>query len=207
MSIGVFVPLRERLIPLDRPLDIGDTVGTEWRRAAVLILLFPHLTEVSFLLTERPTSMRQHAGQISLPGGAEEPGDPSLWHTATREAHEELGLRTGRVRPLGRLEVVNVSASRYMIVPFVAWNPILPRIRAEPGEVSRVIEVRLSQLLDPALVATERWKLRGQYWHVTFYRFGDHVVWGATAGILSRLAVHIDPNYVVPTYPGSVTPA
>ena len=113
MNTGIFVQLRARLIPFDRQLDTGDSVGSEWRRAAVLILLFPRPTDVSFLLTERPASMRLHAGQISLPGGAEEPGDPSLWHTAKREAREELGLRTGRVRPLGRLDVVFVSASRY----------------------------------------------------------------------------------------------
>jgi 8-oxo-dGTP pyrophosphatase MutT (NUDIX family) len=178
------------------------------RLAAVLVLLYPREGGPCLLLTRRPDSLPDHPGQISLPGGAWEPEDSELWHTALRETQEEIGVRTGRVRLLGRLEEVPVAVSGFVIVPFVAWNPVAPRLRPNPTEVEEIIEVPLAALLDPRSIAEEVWPLRGGHWRVTFYRMGTHHVWGATARILSDLSARLvgqGGGFV--RRPGSVLPA
>lgn len=207
---GIRARLVEPLLPTDARLPDRDAWGSPvpLRYAAVLVLLFPRQGEIRFLLTARPEGMLRHPGQVSLPGGAAEPHDASLWQTALRETQEELGVRTGRLRPLGRLEPVPVLASHYLIVPYVAWNPSPPILSPDPREVAEVVEVPLDHLLDPGLVEEETWDLRGRAWRVTFYRFGNKAVWGATARILSDLAARLaGPGGSREVVPGAVRPA
>src|SRR5919199_6822952 len=111
--------LRSLLPPIERDEPLQN-LDVSLQRAAVLVLLFPRETGPSFLLTERPATLSRHPGQISLPGGAMDPEDPDLWHTAIRETQEELGIKTGRIRPVGCLETIAVAVSRYHVAPFVA---------------------------------------------------------------------------------------
>ena len=178
------------------------------RQAAVLVLLFPRGSDVAFVLTARPNTLARHAGQISLPGGVTEPGDVDLWHTALRETQEELGVRTGRIRPLGQLDPVSLVASNYVIAPYVGWNPFPPVLRPDPAEVAECIEVPVRLLFDPLTVQEEKWELRGDLWHVCFFRLDDKIVWGATARILADLASRLHhPGFREPLIPGSVRPA
>jgi 8-oxo-dGTP pyrophosphatase MutT (NUDIX family) len=209
--------LRSSLLPLEGepgttprgyPVPFEAAGVAAPRHAAVLLLLFSRGERVSFLLTGRPHTLSRHPGQISLPGGAAEPGDITLWQTALRESQEEIGLKTGRLRPLGRLETVEVTVSNYLITPFVAWNPVPPRLHPDPREVAEVIEVPLDALLDPTAVSEEVWELRGMLRSVIVYRFGETLVWGATARILAHLAVRLRPEEPpMPLMPGSVRPA
>ena len=175
---GALLPLDTEPVPWE----------SEARQSAVMVLLYPRRGVVHFVLTKRPDSMTRHPGQISLPGGVREPGDTSLWGTALRETVEEIGLRPGRLIALGRLEPYHLRVSEYVIHPFVGWNPICPSFRVQRSEVDELIEVPIDRLLDPAAVLEETWQLRGRQWLVTFYRFGERDVWGATAHILAGLA-------------------
>lgn len=199
----ILQPLLTTLNPAGAAADVDDSR----RKAAVLVLLFPRASEASFLLTARPNTLSRHPGQISLPGGAREPGDRDLWDTALRETGEELGVKTGRLRRLGRLELVWVAASDYAVTPFVAWNPVPPVIHPNPREVAEVIEVPVRALLDPMTLVEERWELRGSHWHVSFYQLGEARVWGATARMLGDLAQRVYPSLERPLIPGSVRPA
>jgi hypothetical protein len=119
-----------------------------------------------------------------------------------------LGVPPELVRPLGRLEPVPVAVSRYLIVPFVGFTQAPPVLRPDPAEVSRVVEVPLDDVTERRRLVTEPWKLRGSSWRVTYYRFGDTVVWGATARVLGHLAARLDPRFSdVDPAPGDVTPA
>jgi 8-oxo-dGTP pyrophosphatase MutT (NUDIX family) len=134
-----------------------------------------------------------------------EPHDRSLWETAVRETQEELGLMPGRVVALGRLDDVRVRVGENVITPFVGWNPVPPRFRADRNEVAEVLEIPLESLLHPDAIEEETWELRGSQWLVSFYRFNGRVVWGITAFILSDFhhRLHVEQPVV---RPGSVRP-
>jgi 8-oxo-dGTP pyrophosphatase MutT (NUDIX family) len=194
--------LRTRLDPIepDSPSEQGAT-----RQSAVLVVLFPRADALHFVLTKRPSTLSRHPGQISLPGGVREESDPSLWATAIREAGEEIGLRPGRLVPLGRLDAYHLRVSQYLIHPFVAWNPVAPRFHVQEREVEELIEVPFEWLFDRDAVREETWELRGDEWLVTFYRFGERNVWGATAHILADLAERLQGgDRVTDRRPGSV---
>lgn len=197
--------LAARLLPAADD-DITESDQPEYRQAAVLIVLFDAPEGLSFLLTERPPTLSRHPGQISLPGGARETGDCSLWDTALRETEEELGLGRDAIRPLGRLPMVHVRISRYTMTPFVGWVPDLPSLEPDPSEVAAVINVSLTSLLNPASIRTEWWDIRGVQRPVTFYLFGQFRVWGATARVLSDLAGRLGASQTEPA-PGWVGPA
>jgi 8-oxo-dGTP pyrophosphatase MutT (NUDIX family) len=167
------------------PLAHGTPSETGTRRAAVLVLLYPRNERITFALTVRPDTLSRHPGQISLPGGMAESCDATLWDTAVRETQEELGLLSGRVVPMGRLNDVKVRVDQNVITPFVGWNPVPPRFKPDRNEVAEVLEVPLQSLLHPDSVEEETWELRGSQWHVAFYRLSDRVVWGITGLILS----------------------
>jgi 8-oxo-dGTP pyrophosphatase MutT (NUDIX family) len=154
--------------------------------AAVLVLFYRHHDQLYFPLTRRTDTLESHRGQISLPGGARE-GEESLKATALRETCEELAACADNWLLLGRLTPLYVSASEYVISPFVAYVAERPEFVPDPVEVAELIETPLALLLNPATVKREEWELRGTRVNVPFYDIMGHKVWGATAMILSEL--------------------
>ncbi|MFN8525817.1 MAG: CoA pyrophosphatase [Chloroflexota bacterium] len=169
--------------------------------AGVLLLVYPHThpdygAEAPHLvLTRRTDHLPRHRGQISLPGGRLDPHDPSLLATALRETHEELGVHPSLVTVLGRLQPVLITASHYVITPFVATASQRPSFAPAHGEVAEVIDVPLAHLLDPATLQEEVWDLRGAERLVSFFRYREHKIWGATARVLGQLIELIDPTF------------
>jgi 8-oxo-dGTP pyrophosphatase MutT (NUDIX family) len=162
--------------------------GRPWRPAAVLFLLYPRDGAVTTVFTLRQAGLAAHAGQISLPGGRFEPGDPSLWHTALRETHEELGILPAAVERLAALEPEYVAVSGYRVAPFIGRLRAPPVLRPDPREVAGVLEVPVRALLDPANYHEER---RGVVYQLSpVYRYGPHEIWGATARMLKRILAH-----------------
>ena len=111
--------VRDRLSRWERHPARDD--GTR-RRAAVLVPLFVRDGGLWIVFTLRTESLGAHAGQISFPGGSEEPGDRTLFHTALRETQEELGIRPEDVVPLGRLSPI-ATVTGFYVEPFVAALP------------------------------------------------------------------------------------
>lgn len=159
---------------------------------AVLILLYPHLDAPHLVLTLRPTHLRRHAGQISLPGGRYEPEDGSLLTTALRETEEELGIPARDMQVWGALDHSIVTVSQYRVTPFVAYTSQRPEFRPNPEEVAEVLEIPLSLLTDASALREEVWILRDEPRRVSFYPWGEHKIWGATARVLGQLAVLLD---------------
>ncbi len=177
----LFRQIRERLEA--QPARALSLPGISLREAAVLAPLFLRGGEVHVLFTQRPKTLRTHAGQISFPGGTRDPGDPTPLHTALRETEEELGIPRGRVEVLGMLDELP-TVTEYRITPFVGVIPGDFAYRPNPHEIEEVIEVPLAHLLDPAIQRSEVWQVRGENHDVYFYDFGPHRIWGATARIL-----------------------
>jgi 8-oxo-dGTP pyrophosphatase MutT (NUDIX family) len=154
------------------------------RRAAVLLPLFVRGGALRVLLTRRTDTVEHHRGQISFPGGVEEDDDDSPWATAMRETEEELGIAPGDVHLLGALTPL-VTVTDFYVEPFVGAIPYPHVLRPAEAEIAEVIDVPIAALLDPK--ALERRMLPGRDEPTLFYRYGAHVIWGATARMLKEL--------------------
>lgn len=166
-----------------RPLHSADpAAGT--RRAAVLVPLFVRAGALWTVFTLRTDSVEHHRGQISFPGGAEEPEDRSLFHTALRESEEELGIRAQDVLPLGRLSPI-VTVTHFYVEPFVAAIPQPYAFEPQAAEIAEVVEAPIAALMRPEVL--EKRPFPGREEPVLFYHYETHVIWGATARILEEL--------------------
>jgi 8-oxo-dGTP pyrophosphatase MutT (NUDIX family) len=154
------------------------------RRAAVLVPLFVRDGALRVLLTRRTDTVEHHRGQISFPGGVEEPDDETPWRTAVRETEEELGIAPGDVRLLGALTPL-VTVTDFFVEPFVGAIPFPHVLRPAAAEIAEVIDVPIAALLDPMVL--ERRVLPGREEPTLFYHHGSHVIWGATARMLHEL--------------------
>ena len=154
------------------------------RRAGVLVPLFVREARLWVLLTRRTESVEHHRGQISFPGGAEEEEDENLLATALRETEEELAIASSDPLPLGGLPSI-VTVTNFYVEPYVAAVPQPYVWRPAEAEIAEVIEAPLASLMDPAIL--EKKPMAGREGLVLFYHFGNHVIWGATAKILSDL--------------------
>jgi 8-oxo-dGTP pyrophosphatase MutT (NUDIX family) len=136
------------------------------------------------VFTRRTDTLEHHRGQISFPGGAEEPEDGDLVRTALRETEEELGVRPADVKILGPLSPI-VTVTDFYVAPFVGAIPQPYVFSPAEGEIAEVLEVPIGVLRDPSIKETKF--LPGREGPVLFYHHGNNVIWGATAGILSEL--------------------
>ncbi len=154
------------------------------RRAGVLVPLFVREARLFILLTRRTESVEHHRGQISFPGGGQEPEDANLWETALRESQEELGIRPEDAVALGRLSPLTTVTDFY-VEPYVAAIPQPYAFRPAEAEIAEVIDVPIAALQNPAIL--EKRKLPGREEPVLFYHYGEQVIWGATARMVAEL--------------------
>jgi 8-oxo-dGTP pyrophosphatase MutT (NUDIX family) len=157
-----------------------------FREAAVLVPLHEEDGVPSVLLTQRRADLRQHAGQVSFPGGRVDPGETSL-AAALREAQEEVGLDPARARVLGRLSEAVVLQSANRLTPWVASVPYPFPYAAAPREVESIWHVPIPALLAPGVHRTQRHAVYGIDVDIHFYEVEGRTIWGATARVLSEL--------------------
>jgi 8-oxo-dGTP pyrophosphatase MutT (NUDIX family) len=179
------VEAQRRMAPTPRPGWRPDHSPDQSRHAAGLVLLFPIEDRVHFLLTVRSPHLPNHAGQVSLPGGAVEAGE-SFEQTALRETQEETGVDPAHVRILGRLTPLHIPVSGYLLHPVVGVTDRRPTYRLADSEVERLVEPSLDELLEPACVKHESRQWDGVFRDVPYFAFDDLVVWGATAMVLAE---------------------
>ena len=154
--------------------------------AAVLVPLVEHATGMTVLLTQRAETLKDHAGQISFPGGRIEPDDKDAWHAALREAYEEIGLMPNFVEFAGYLPDHHVITG-FRVTPVVGFvNPDY-QLRIAKAEVHDVFEVPLDFILDTANHKSRQRKLGDLTYEVHDIPYGERNIWGATAGMLLTL--------------------
>jgi 8-oxo-dGTP pyrophosphatase MutT (NUDIX family) len=163
-----------------RPWEEEATIT---RASAVLAPLYEEDGDVKVVLTRRAQHLRSHRGEVSFPGGGQDPGEV-LVQTALREAHEEIGLDPVNVEIIGELDHLATVMSRSFIVPFVGALPGRPALVPSPAEVELILHVPLADLLDPDAYHEERWGLPPMDRPLIFFEIEGDTIWGATGAML-----------------------
>lgn len=165
-----------------------------YKSSAVLILLsrvdvqsgnFDQDYEI--LLTLRSSKLNSHSGQISFPGGRTDEGESPL-ETALREANEEIGLESSKIKILGNLSGLYVPPSNSLIQPIVAFWDKKEELRANPDEVEEIFYTSLNYLANEENLVVEQWDFKESKVNVPHWKIHHSTpLWGATAIILSEL--------------------
>ena len=170
--------------------------GKNARLGAVLILIFPRDGKLFFPLIQRPEYDGVHAGQISFPGGKLEESDSDLIQTALRESNEEIGINNREVEVLGTLTDLYITVSNFKVRPVIGLVENVPDFIPDKSEVAKIIESDLDNIVNDNLrkekeIIVERNLPDIKFKHhlqAPYFDIDGHVVWGATAMILSEFS-------------------
>jgi 8-oxo-dGTP pyrophosphatase MutT (NUDIX family) len=159
------------------------------RKAGVMALFYPnHEGETYLILILRKTYKGGHSSQVGFPGGKYEDEDPGLEYTALRETFEEVGVPIKTMQVLKALTELYIPPSNFTVSPYLAITAQTPQFVKQDDEVEDLIEVSLSHFLDD----TNRSQVNvmtsmNNELEVPAFTLNGHIVWGATAMMLSEL--------------------
>ena len=156
------------------------------RAAAVLVPVVARPGGLAVVLTQRAAHLRDHSGQVALPGGKIDPADAGPVDAALREAEEEIGLARQAVRVLGYLDPY-LSATGFLVVPVIGLVDPEAALAPNPAEVAAIFEVPLPFLMDGSRYALNALVWQGRRRHYYALSFAGRTIWGVTAGILNNL--------------------
>lgn len=172
-----------RLEHLFRPIEDWGEFRRGARPAAVVFVLYESKGRWHVPFVRRRADLRDHPGQVALPGGGVKDGE-SAWGAAQREVAEEIGIPSGRLLPLGAGDPIYASVSNFSVVPFVAHLPDPdPTFVYDQHELDGVLEIPLDRLLDDSA-----WLESPDPWRFRYLAREEGVVWGLTERIVAGLA-------------------
>lgn len=158
----------------------------EGKRASVLVPLYVHRDELHVVFTKRTDKVESHKGEISFPGGARDPLDNDLIHTAVRECEEEIGLLREHIEIVGQLDDI-ITISDFHVSVYVG------RLHSHPSpyvwlpqemEVAEVLEVPLTHLRDENNIVEVPRQRDGVLTLMEGWVWQEHIIWGATGRML-----------------------
>jgi 8-oxo-dGTP pyrophosphatase MutT (NUDIX family) len=168
--------------------DGGVTVPDDAKKSAVLALFYPADDKISMVFIKRAEYQGVHSGQISFPGGGWEKGDKDLVDTALREAEEEIGVYREAVTAIGKLTDLFIPPSNFLVTPIVGYIAERPEFIPDSDEVESILEISLDDLLDDSNILEKEITIFPDVpLKVPSFYIDGHVIWGATAMILSEL--------------------
>ena len=175
--------LLESLEQLFKPVDGWGEFRKGARPAAVTFILYRQADRWMVPFVRRRADMRDHPGQVALPGGGVKPGE-SAWEAAQREVAEEIGVPVGRMVPLGAGDPIYAAVTNFSVVPFVAYlpGPVESFVHDE-RELEGVLAIPLDRLLDDSA-----WLESDSPWRFRYLAHQESVVWGLTERIVYGLA-------------------
>lgn len=159
------------------------------KRAGVMALFYPdNLGDTKLVLILRKTYNGVHSAQIGFPGGKLEPNDDSLQDAAVRETYEEVGVLVSQIEVLRQMTEVYIPPSNFYVQPFLGISRTTPKFIKQDDEVELIVEVCLNHFLDENIVVNKlvRTSLNTKI-EVPAFELNGHVVWGATAMMLSEI--------------------
>ena len=178
--------VKELIYPFLRKELILPTQENQFKFASVMLIIHFTMGDPHILLIKRTKLVKNHAGEISFPGGNFTPMDVNMLQTAIREIEEELGLKINKEQVIGSLNAERTLTSRYIIYPYVTLLEKIPKIVVTNYEVEKIIDAPLISLLK----SRESDKKHQQEYSISQlpkFTYNNEVVWGATARILDQL--------------------
>lgn len=159
------------------------------KKAGVLALFYPNETnKTHFVLILRKSYKGAHSAQIAFPGGKLEDDDASIEAAAVRETYEEVGIPVESIQVLRQLSQVYIPPSNFYVFPFIGICKEIPRFVKQEDEVEAIIEVSLNHFFDDKNMVTKRVKTSYSIeTEVPAFKLNEHIVWGATAMMLSEI--------------------
>jgi 8-oxo-dGTP pyrophosphatase MutT (NUDIX family) len=180
------VPVRDVRSGLRSALTADPTpLAASGDRLAAVLAPLVELPEPVLVFTRRAADLSRHAGEISFPGGLQDPGE-SLQHTALREAREEIDLDPAAVDVVGALPPVHVWVSSILVVPFVGMMTSPPALTHSVSEIDEVLTFSVRRLAEVES-AMELVREDGRTWKGWAYELEGSLVWGATGAMLHDL--------------------
>ena len=191
--VGVDLPAtlaHIKMAPLERVQKIREGFDDleSARKAAVMMLFYPKNNCTHLVLIVRNSYPGVHSSQIAFPGGKVETIDFDLKETALRETHEEIGIHPSKINVIRAFTSVYIPPSNFLVHPFLGVSKEGLDFKLQEEEVAGVIEMPLSLLLDDSIISIK--ELETSYAKsidVPIFQIGEHIVWGATAMMLSEL--------------------
>jgi 8-oxo-dGTP pyrophosphatase MutT (NUDIX family) len=176
-------PFLDRLEHLFRPVDGWGEFRKGARPAAVTFVLYRQAGIWMVPFVRRRADLRDHPGQVALPGGGVKAGE-SAWQAAQREVAEEIGVPVGQLVPLGAGDPIYAAVTNFSVVPFVAYLPEpVPSFVHDVRELEGVLAIPLERLLDDSA-----WLESKEPWRFRYLAHEESVVWGLTERIVYGMA-------------------
>jgi len=174
-------PYREHLIQLQ-----AEKIKNA-RQSAVMALFYPNLDhETQLMLILRKTYKGVHSAQVGFPGGKLEANETKQ-EAALRETEEEIGVNRHSINILKRLTEIYIPPSNFYVHPFIGIVNMLPVFEKQDSEVEELLEIKLNHFLDNRNITTKEVTTNGLKVKVPAYNLNGHLVWGATAMMLSEV--------------------
>ena len=167
---------------LSTPINPEIKSDTRYRLASVLVVIYGQSPKI--IMTEKPKSMKFHAGEISFPGGKFDANDSDLLETALRETSEEIGLDVSKDQVIGQLTPVMTLNSGFLILPFVSLLNEIPPLMAN-SEVEHILHIPLNSFLKTAAKDTD--SSHNLIDEMYTFQYQSQIVWGASARILKEV--------------------
>lgn len=178
--------VKDLIYPFLRKELILPSQQKQFKFASVMITIHFTKGDPYVLLIRRTKLVKNHAGEISFPGGNFTKEDVNMLQTAIRETEEELGMSIKREQVIGSLNAEKTLTSKYIIYPYVALLDNIPGITITNYEVEKIIDAPLISLLksrENDVNHQQEYSIS----HLPKFTYKNEVIWGATARILDQL--------------------
>lgn len=182
---------QHKLAPILRIKELEETdIATKNpNMAGVMVVFYPNESDkTNFILILRKTYKGVHSNQVGFPGGRMEIFDKNLKHTALRETEEEVGIPQEKVEIVKKLTKLYIPPSNFWVHPYVGLIEKTPILVPQISEVEKILEINIDELLnDKSLIKQKLSTSYASNIEVPAFSLSGHIVWGATAMMLSEL--------------------
>jgi 8-oxo-dGTP pyrophosphatase MutT (NUDIX family) len=184
-----------RMAPSYRPRLMKEEIALHKPKlSGVMLLLYEKDGLLNIAFTQRKIYDGVHSGQMSFPGGKKDEDDVNLIHTALRETNEEIGIGEENIQIIGHLTELYIPPSNFLVHPTVGFAHGIVSFHPDHKEVEKVVEIPVDFFLNDKNISlqTEIKLFNNTIVRVPAYIYNDHIIWGATAIMLSEFVFIVE---------------